>query len=1093
VQAAEFVLPHIFLVTLCEKNDNVTENIFKEVTAILEHCSSLKDTSEEKTALLCTQTLFTSLDYLEVWLHHDAATNAKEVNPKGTSSTKSILPSRNFITVQNFLDSISKELLAHAAYNCHAFARALKYFQQHLVKFSHSQIQPNLNFLQEIFVALSDIDGVRGVSSIRSQQPSLQEQILEYQSIGDFRSALGCYEIAIQEQPKIEYYEESLSCLMRLGEFDTAYAYAQSKGRLAEMSETSQVFTSYCVEAAWKLRNWDLLDRTLKEKSCRNTWGVGLGRLLLAAKTKDTLSFHKQLNSLRASLMGPIVASKVELGSYQRAYSHIIKLHMLQDCEDLVNVIFESTDQLNNKSITPILKQWRNRLLATQDSYTAQEPILNLHRVLLTLANDVTSDKNIINNEIGSLWLKSAGVARNSNHLEVAHNHLLNASSYMLPELYLEKAELIKNQGRPNEALLMLQKFVKENKDLTPLSSSTNAMALLMIGKLMEDTDQLSQAVLKHYKDIIEIDSENEEAHYRLGRYYDRLLPLVDKNPQNYGDVLQYIVKGYGDSLMYGNKFIYHCMPRALSLWLEYGVGRESVNTQSQLNKITTLMNTFVDRLPPYHFFIGFSQIISHICHQDPQIFTVLEKIILKLIEHFPQQSLWMMVAAIKSRNSTRKSRCKSILNKAKRQYPEKQRLVDDMIKLSGHLLDVCKHNPPSNKFKLKMDEICRELVRLTKSQQFTCILVPLQSSLTVTLPTSHESSHLYNPFPGSLPTIFKFDDNVDVLPSMQKPKKIVILASDGKRYTMLCKPKDDLRKDCRLMEFNSVINKFLLRDPECRQRHLHIRTYAVIPLSEDNGIVEWVDNTAGYRYILNKIYQEKGLYTSGAELKKFASIKDKAILKDVYVNQLLPKFPAVFGEWFMKTFSDPISWYSSIQSFSRTAAVMSIVGYIVGLGDRHGENILIDYVNGDVVHVDFSHLFNKGSTLQVPEIVPFRLTHNMVNAMGVTKYEGTFKISCEMTMRVMRDQKHPLLCILKTLIHDPLLEWTCESNRGQSSREEISERAVKIVKDVDEKLCGRTGKTLPLSVESHVQSLIMDATDIDNLSQMYIGWAPFM
>jgi phosphatidylinositol kinase/protein kinase (PI-3 family) len=38
----------------------------------------------------------------------------------------------------------------------------------------------------------------------------------------------------------------------------------------------------------------------------------------------------------------------------------------------------------------------------------------------------------------------------------------------------------------------------------------------------------------------------------------------------------------------------------------------------------------------------------------------------------------------------------------------------------------------------------------------------------------------------------------------------------------------------------------------------------------------------------------------------------------------------------------------------------MSIVGYILGLGDRHGENILFDSTNGDCVHVDFNCLFNK-------------------------------------------------------------------------------------------------------------------------------------
>jgi len=51
------------------------------------------------------------------------------------------------------------------------------------------------------------------------------------------------------------------------------------------------------------------------------------------------------------------------------------------------------------------------------------------------------------------------------------------------------------------------------------------------------------------------------------------------------------------------------------------------------------------------------------------------------------------------------------------------------------------------------------------------------------------------------------------------------------------------------------------------------------------------------------------------------------------------------------------------------------MVGHIVGLGDRHGENLLLDSVSGDIVHVDFSCLFDKGITLQQPEVVPFRLT----------------------------------------------------------------------------------------------------------------------
>ena len=45
-----------------------------------------------------------------------------------------------------------------------------------------------------------------------------------------------------------------------------------------------------------------------------------------------------------------------------------------------------------------------------------------------------------------------------------------------------------------------------------------------------------------------------------------------------------------------------------------------------------------------------------------------------------------------------------------------------------------------------------------------------------------------------------------------------------------------------------------------------------------------------------------------------------------------------------------------------------------------------------------------------MPEIVPFRLTHNLVDAMGPTKYEGFFRRACEVTMNVLRQQREPLM-----------------------------------------------------------------------------------
>lgn len=53
------------------------------------------------------------------------------------------------------------------------------------------------------------------------------------------------------------------------------------------------------------------------------------------------------------------------------------------------------------------------------------------------------------------------------------------------------------------------------------------------------------------------------------------------------------------------------------------------------------------------------------------------------------------------------------------------------------------------------------------------------------------------------------------------------------------------------------------------------------------------------------------------------------------------------------------------------------------------------------MVQVDFSMLFDKGLTLAAPEMVPFRLTQNMVDAFGVEGVEGPFSASCCMALKV--------------------------------------------------------------------------------------------
>jgi serine/threonine-protein kinase ATR len=71
-----------------------------------------------------------------------------------------------------------------------------------------------------------------------------------------------------------------------------------------------------------------------------------------------------------------------------------------------------------------------------------------------------------------------------------------------------------------------------------------------------------------------------------------------------------------------------------------------------------------------------------------------------------------------------------------------------------------------------------------------------------------------------------------------------------------------------------------------------------------------------------------------------------------------------------------------------------------------------------------------QGKTLETPERVPFRLTQNMIDGLGVTGVEGAFRIACEVTLQLLRDNKDSLMSVLDAFIHDPLVEWEDEKRK---------------------------------------------------------------
>ena len=103
----------------------------------------------------------------------------------------------------------------------------------------------------------------------------------------------------------------------------------------------------------------------------------------------------------------------------------------------------------------------------------------------------------------------------------------------------------------------------------------------------------------------------------------------------------------------------------------------------------------------------------------------------------------------------------------------------------------------------------------------------------------------------------------------------------------------------------------------------------------------------------------------------------------------------------------------------------MSMVGYILGLGDRHPSNLMMSRKNGKIIHIDFGDCFEVTMKREkFPEKVPFRLTRMLIKALEVSGIEGTFRLICIQIMELLRKEKDSLLAILGSFVYDPFISF---------------------------------------------------------------------
>ncbi|RGB41839.1 hypothetical protein C1646_738849 [Rhizophagus diaphanus] len=314
-------------------------------------------------------------------------------------------------------------------------------------------------------------------------------------------------------------------------------------------------------------------------------------------------------------------------------------------------------------------------------------------------------------------------------------------------------------------------------------------------------------------------------------------------------------------------------------------------------------------------------------------------------------------------------------------------------------------------------------------------------------------------PDPSKHVKISSFDPKISVLRSLRKPKRISILGTDGNEYPFLVKGGEDLRLDQRVQQLFSLMNEIMKKDSFCSQRNIAQRTYKVVPITGSLGIIEWINNTKTMRYFIEGELDDSRVFDDAQSMHSrwvqqyqnyhniFMKVERDAVVrhfKDLQRdinNDLLKR--ALY-----KLAASPEAHLSIRSEFVKCHAAINICGYLIGIGDRHLENFLIDMTKGSLISIDFGHAFGSATeTLEVPELIPFRLTRQIETLMEPLGSRGLLEYPMIKILQIMQANKDILLNAMDIFVKEPLLDWlTRANNQKNRNSNEIGEENLQTV-----------------------------------------------
>ena len=401
--------------------------------------------------------------------------------------------------------------------------------------------------------------------------------------------------------------------------------------------------------------------------------------------------------------------------------------------------------------------------------------------------------------------LRSARIARKAGQLQESYSFLLEAEKYENPKIFLEAAKLKWERGHKTEAIAALQKGLIEtfpvvisalhNKDVNLLQGAIGSLdengrglkelcanSKLLLARYVEEAASVGhEGIRTHFEHAKDIVKTSDEIFYHQAKFMDKTsLKMSSDQVINQSEIMTHAALTYLRSLRFGPTFLDECMPRLLTIWLDFAATiqdalnskerRNATSTQAlehavrQLSKLNQAIQRTINKVPTYYYLTAFPQIVSRICHPNPETYTVLKSLMVMVFVEYPQQVAWHMVCVSKNRDPLRSSRCKEVFQQAVATKASFKKFISDALEFSSKIDELCDVKTQDRCLHVTFREILPSLPLLFKRKGFSDLILPIERNMNVTSPTSEANLQTFDPFPGGVITIQGIEDDIQVL-----------------------------------------------------------------------------------------------------------------------------------------------------------------------------------------------------------------------------------------------------------------------------------------------------------------------------------------